>query len=93
MGHGLLTGYTAQALPSMMRADSRIQMTETHKTWISNYYFLLLSLKNHLKKTYLIDRICFLNISVLFKGSIVPLVAMLSAPISSPLSHTVRKTK
>ena len=52
VGHGLLTGYTAQALPSMMRADSRIQMTETHKTWISNY-FLLLSLKNHLKKTYL----------------------------------------
>ena len=26
-----------------------------------------------------------------FKGSIVPLVAMLSAPISSPMSHTVRK--
>ena len=40
MGHGLLTGYTAQALPSMMRADSTIQMTETHKTWISNYFLI-----------------------------------------------------
>ena len=40
VGHGLLTGYTAQALPSMMRADSTIQMTETHKTWISNYFLI-----------------------------------------------------
>ena len=35
IGHGLLTGYTAQAIPSMSQADSRIEMTETHKNWIS----------------------------------------------------------
>ena len=37
VGHGLLTGYTAQAIPSMSKADSRIEMTETHKNWISKY--------------------------------------------------------
>ena len=39
VGHGLLTGYTAQAIPSMSKADSRIEMTETHKNWISKYVF------------------------------------------------------
>ena len=40
VGHGLLTGYTAQAIPSMMKEDSTIKMTETHKTWISTLFFL-----------------------------------------------------
>ena len=39
VGHGLLTGYTAQAIPSMMKEDSTIKMTETHKDWISKFYF------------------------------------------------------
>ena len=35
VSHGLLTGYTAQAIPSMMKEGSTIKMSETDKAWIS----------------------------------------------------------
>ena len=53
VGHGLLTGYTAQAIPSMSKADSRIEMTETHKNWISKYvkifWGVIVTVKNFVK--------------------------------------------
>jgi len=60
VSHGLLTGYTAQAIPSMMKEDSTIKMSEMDKKWIT---------------------------------SIVPLVAMLSAPLSSPLCSTLGRRR
>ena len=55
----------------MMKDDSRIQMTETHKTWISNSSIVGFS------RVELYMHLCL--------GSIVPLVAMLSSPLSSPM--------
>ena len=41
VGHGLLTGYTAQAIPSMMKDDSQMNMTESLRGWISNFVLVL----------------------------------------------------
>ena len=41
VGHGLLTGYTAQAIPSMMKDDSQMNMTESLRGWISNFILVL----------------------------------------------------
>ena len=38
VGHGLLTGYTAQAIPSMMKDDNQMNMTKSHISWISNQF-------------------------------------------------------
>ncbi|XP_040583623.1 facilitated trehalose transporter Tret1 [Lepeophtheirus salmonis] len=52
ISNGLLSGYTAQAIPSLMEDNSTIHITEQHESWIS---------------------------------CIVPLTAVLSSPLSSPL--------
>jgi hypothetical protein len=41
ISHGLLTGYTAQALPSLMKEDSGMEMTKMHMTWISKTFFMI----------------------------------------------------
>ncbi|CAB4061126.1 unnamed protein product [Lepeophtheirus salmonis] len=52
ISNGLLSGYTAQAIPSLMEDNSTIHITEQYESWIS---------------------------------CIVPLTAVLSSPLSSPL--------
>ena len=37
LSHGLMTGYTAQALPSLTEEDSFITLTKSEIVWISKF--------------------------------------------------------